>query len=194
MYSTEYKKNLTSWYLRDDYNFNYAITYRPKKSKVHKGNAYSFFKKLMVNCDVIKTLIYTVESDWSGYSNHVHMALESEHISREGLAKAMKRNVVELPYFNKLKDKEGYIKYINKNIGLGDLMVRDNNILLREQIEEENRMDVIHSMPSKYDNKVKESRDVNPVLKELYPHPNAEYHKKANLYMRVFSRNKLRSY
>tara|TARA_R100001460_G_C3496456_1_gene169887 strand:- start:18 stop:602 length:585 start_codon:yes stop_codon:yes gene_type:complete len=194
MYTELYKESLTKWYLNDSYNFNYAITYRPKKSKIHKGNAYNFFRKFMRNCLTVDTLIYTVESDWNGYSNHVHVALESKKLTKEVIAKAMKRNVSEIPYFEPIKDKESYITYINKNIGMGNLKVRDNNILIREQISEEIMMDNIHCMPTKYDKNKKESEDVNPTLKELWKHPNYDYHKRADLYMRVFSPNKFTNY
>ena len=172
-FSQRYVNEYARWLKQDKFNWTYAGTYRPKKTKVTNVNALRLFRntienycKLNRSSEAIKYLYYTIEQDFSRSCNHIHFVIDSngKEVSRLLLATAMKRHETkELKYFEPLKSIEGYIGYITKRIAKKSL-VTGHNLLVTEQIEE-------NYLKEKY-----------PMYK---PHENEKYHKRAKIFSKV---------
>jgi hypothetical protein len=80
-----YKQNLSTW-ISDTADFNYFVTYRPKKSKITKYNARKRFIPIMENNDRIETIFYVIESDYSGRCNHAHLLIKGSDLIVQDMA------------------------------------------------------------------------------------------------------------
>ena len=141
------------------------------------------------NNDRIETIFYVIESDYSGRCNHAHLLIKgSDLIVQDMATKSIKptrynletnRNVPnEIQYFEGIKNKARAIEYVTKHIGKGEMFVRSHDIITQEQVVDER----IYNWSSAYDTPIAEM------------HPNYEYHKKHNLFMNLFGKNKLIKY
>lgn len=183
-----YKQNLSTW-ISDTADFNYFVTYRPKKSKITKYNARKRFIPIMENNDRIETIFYVIESDYSGRCNHAHLLIKgSDLIVQDMATKSIKptrynletnRNVPnEIQYFESIKNKARAIEYVTKHIGKGEMFVRSHDLITKEQVVDER----LYNLSTEYDSPIAEM------------HPNYEYHKKHKHFMTMFSPNKLVKY
>jgi len=173
-FSQRYVNEYARWLKQDEFNWGYAGTYRPKKTKINNVNAQRLLKKTIESyCkfkrsnEAIKYLYYTIEQDRSRSCNHLHFVIDSnsKEVNRNELATAMKRHETkELLYFEPLQNIDGYINYITKRIANKSL-VTGHNLLVTNQIEEN-------------------------YLKNLYPkylpHENEKYHQRAKMFSRLF--------
>jgi len=172
-FSERYVNDYARWLKQDKFNWSYAGTYRPKKTKVTNVNALRLLRNTIENycrfkrsSEAIKYLYYTLEQDSSRSCNHLHFVIDSssKEVNRNELAAAMKRHKTkELLYFEPIQNIEGYINYITKRIANKSL-VTGHNLLVTEQIEDN-------------------------YLKNKFPnyksHENEKYHERAKIFSKV---------
>mgnify|MGYP003114679414 CR=1 FL=1 len=97
-------------------NFDYIATYRPKKTKVTKYNTPKLMDRLLNGIDTARELFWIIEDDWNGQSAHCHLMISGKNITKKAMARAMKRNILEIPYLEPIKDKEATAKYCSKYV------------------------------------------------------------------------------
>ena len=68
--------------------------------------------------------------------------------------------------------------------------VRNHGLIVRQQLEDEALMKLIHREPSKYKKGV-EANDINKQLISSFEHPNKKHHDRAIRFMNTFSFNRL---
>ena len=162
-FTERFVKDLKQWLLTK--TFDYMVTYRPKKTKVTGFNAPQLFEQTLISLPEATDLLWSLEGDWNGNSNHCHLLIGGK-LTKKELAKAMKRSQVELPYFEKIKSKEDAIGYVTK-YGKTDA-IRAFNYLNREKqfLDLDSRF-VFDNLPHNQD---------------YYKHPNHLYHERAKLF------------
>ena len=99
-FSDKFVRYLMHWLLTKP--FDYIITYRPKKTKVTGYNAPQLFDNALMRLPKATDMLWSLEGDRDGQSNHCHLLIGGELTKRE-LATALNRNEIELPYFEKIK-------------------------------------------------------------------------------------------
>lgn len=190
MYTKQYIDGLKGWLL-DTTDFDYILTYRPKKSKITIFNAQNVFSPIFNNTERIKSLYYVIESDYSRVCNHAHILVEGKDLMINDFKtrrikplryeKKLKKWVKnEIPYFEKIVSKRGVLDYVTKHFGKNDMYVRGQDMLHRNRVIDEQIMDLVNGY------------NVHNNIKSAYPHPNEKYHKRAVNFMNLYSRNKLR--
>jgi hypothetical protein len=167
-FTEQYVRDLKRWLL--DKTFDYMVTYRPKQTKVTGFNAPQLFDKALMMLPNVTDILWSLEGDWNGKSNHCHLLIGGK-LTKKELANAMNRAQVELPYFEKIKSKEDAIGYVTK-YGKTDA-IRAFNYLNKDKLFTE--------IDSRY------VFDNLPHNQNFYKHPNHYYHQRANLFAELIN-------
>lgn len=159
-FSDKFVRDLKHWLLTKP--FDYMVTYRPKATKVTGYNAPKLFDNALLRLPNVTDMLWSLEGDWNGNSNHCHLLLGG-NLTKSELAQALNREEVELPYFEKIKSKEDAIGYVAKYAKTD--AVRAFNYLNKDQLFEDiDSRFVFDNLPHNQD---------------FYKHPNNYYHQRA---------------
>lgn len=183
-----YLKALQRWLVKD-FNFKYACVYRPKKSNINGMNALNRFEPILMNDNGFKSMFYVIESDRYKGSTHAHLFIESENVFPNDFKTRLinpKREILDL---RPIQSIEAITRYVQKEMGQ-ERFVRNHGLIVREQLEDEALMKLIHREPSKYKKGV-EANDINKQLISSFEHPNKKHHDRAIRFMNTFSFNRL---
>lgn len=183
-----YLKAFQRWLVKD-FNFNYACVYRPKKSNINGMNALNRFEPILMNDNGFKSMFYVIESDRYKGSAHAHLFIESEKVYPNDFKTRLinpKREILDL---RPIQSIEAITRYVQKEMGQ-ERFVRNHGLIVRQQLEDEALMKLIHREPSKYKRGV-EANDINKQLISVFQHPNKKHHDKAIRFMNTFSFNRL---
>ena len=186
-----YLKAFQRWLVKD-FNFNYACVYRPKKSNINGMNALNRFEPILMNDNGFKSMFYVIESDRYKGSAHAHLFIESENVYPNDFKTRLinpKREILDL---RPIQSIEAITRYVQKEMGQ-ERFVRNHGLIVRQQLEDEALMKLIHREPSKYKKGV-EANDINKQLISAFEHPNKKHHDKAERFMNLFSFNRLIKY
>ena len=165
-FSDKFVRDLKYWLLTKA--FDYMVTYRPKKTKVTGYNAPQLFDNALINLPNATDMLWSLEGDRDGQSNHCHLLIGGD-VSKSELANALNRNEVELPYFEKINSKEDAIGYVSKYVKRD--AIRAFNYLNKEKL--------FTDIDSRY------VFDNLPHNQAFYPHPNKDYHKRAEMFSKM---------
>ena len=186
-----YLKALQRWLVKD-FNFKYACVYRPKKSNINGMNALNRFEPIFKNDNGFKSMFYVIESDRYKGSTHAHLFIESENVFPNDFKTRLinpKREILDL---RPIQSIEAITRYVQKEMGQ-ERFVRNHGLIVRQQLEDEALMKLIHREPSKYKKGV-EANDINKQLISAFEHPNKKQHDRAIRFMNTFSFNRFVKY
>ena len=186
-----YLKALQRWLVKD-FNFKYACVYRPKKSNINGMNALNRFEPILMNDNGFKSMFYVIESDRYKGSAHAHLFIESDEVFPDDFKTRHINPKKEILDLRPIDTIEGATRYVQKEMGQ-ERFVRNHGLIVRQQLEDEAIMKLIHKEPSKYKKGV-EANDINKQLISAFEHPNKKHHDRAIRFMNTFSFNRLVKY
>ena len=182
--------------LLNQWDITHIATVRPRKTKITTINAeHKCDKALVESQGAIQELFWAIEGDYDMQSNHMHLLFKAnEDMPVQKLAKLLGYNPVEVPYLERIIDKESAIIYCSKQIGKSDLIrgysfstvdTAADNIYGQWDASQERKKTQIKYDKSKkriedieaFRDRLEEIKRIDSMQPKQIPHPNESKHR-----------------